>query len=102
MGQKREVHVYRLAMRESVDERVLTVGVDRRAIASTYSTSLVQRSKVQCCAMSSKESSYAYSDASLRHFYTTLHYSTAACSCYYTQVTACLHHHHSITFRIMT
>lgn len=38
MGQKREVHVYRLAMRESVDERVLTVGVDRRAIASTYTT----------------------------------------------------------------
>ena len=37
MGQRREVHVYRLAMRESVDERVLTVGVDRRAIASKHS-----------------------------------------------------------------
>ena len=49
MGQKREVHVYRLAMRESVDERVLTVGVDRRAVASTY----IQYSTVQYRAVQS-------------------------------------------------
>ena len=33
MGQTREVHVYRLAMKGSVDERVLDVGGQRRSIA---------------------------------------------------------------------
>jgi SNF2 family DNA or RNA helicase len=33
MGQRREVHVYRLAMIDSIDERILTVGAQRRGIA---------------------------------------------------------------------
>ena len=33
MGQTREVHVYRLAMQGSVDERVLDVGKQRRSLA---------------------------------------------------------------------
>ena len=37
MGQTREVHVYRLAMQGSVDERVLDVGKQRRSLAGNMS-----------------------------------------------------------------
>ena len=37
MGQTREVHVYRLAMKGSVDERVLDVGKQRRSLAGNMS-----------------------------------------------------------------
>jgi superfamily II DNA or RNA helicase len=33
MGQKREVHVYRMAMTKSIDERVLEVGASRRGLS---------------------------------------------------------------------